>query len=354
MSWPMSSFRRGDLVRVRRREEILATLDSDGCLDGMPFMPEMLRYCGRAFRVGMVAHKTCEVAQQTLTARKIAAAVHLDGLRCDGSAHGGCEAACSIYWKDAWLEPGSGLEPTVEDPSPDRGVAEDPGDPLAHTVFRRPDGPGEAVRYSCQATRLFDATEPLAWWDPRQYARDIISRNHSAGHVISVLLLAFLRECLQRSPRGYRILKALREAAHRRLLGRSAPDFVGAIPLDEPTPTGRLGLKPGDLVRVKPLEEIVKTINRKRKNRGMHFDKEMVPYCGQVGRVRGSVTRLIHEATGEMLEMKEPCIILEGFVCRADYSESRLLCPRATYPYWREIWLEPVGERSEEGHAARA
>ena len=32
-----------DWVEVRSKEEILATLDSKGQLDGMPFMPEMLR-----------------------------------------------------------------------------------------------------------------------------------------------------------------------------------------------------------------------------------------------------------------------------------------------------------------------
>src|SRR4051794_26168577 len=31
-----------DWVQVRSREEILATLDENGQLDGMPFMPEML------------------------------------------------------------------------------------------------------------------------------------------------------------------------------------------------------------------------------------------------------------------------------------------------------------------------
>jgi hypothetical protein len=24
--------------------------------------------------------------------------------RCDGQAHGGCQAGCSIYWKEAWLK----------------------------------------------------------------------------------------------------------------------------------------------------------------------------------------------------------------------------------------------------------
>jgi hypothetical protein len=42
MSWTLSCFRAGDFVEVRSGEDILATLDQDGCVDGMPFMPEML------------------------------------------------------------------------------------------------------------------------------------------------------------------------------------------------------------------------------------------------------------------------------------------------------------------------
>ena len=34
----------GNWVEVRSREEILKTLDGKGCLDEMPFMPEMLAY----------------------------------------------------------------------------------------------------------------------------------------------------------------------------------------------------------------------------------------------------------------------------------------------------------------------
>jgi len=40
--------------------------------------------------------------------------------------------------------------------------------------------------------------------------------------------------------------------------------------------------------------------------------------------------------------MKEPCIILEGVVCNAEYAQCRLNCPRAIYSYWRELWLERV------------
>ena len=41
----------GDWIEVRSKEEILRTLDVKGCLDGLPFMPQMFQYCGQRFRV---------------------------------------------------------------------------------------------------------------------------------------------------------------------------------------------------------------------------------------------------------------------------------------------------------------
>ena len=52
----------GKWVEVRSSDEILATLDSDGSLDALPFMPELLRYCGKRFRVYKVAHKSCDTS----------------------------------------------------------------------------------------------------------------------------------------------------------------------------------------------------------------------------------------------------------------------------------------------------
>lgn len=345
MTWTMSQFRRGDLVEVRSADEVLQTLDGRGCLEEMPFMPEMLQYCGRRFRVGMVAHKTCEIARQTLTARRLNAAVHLEGLRCDGGAHGGCEAACNLFWKDAWLKP-------VED----AGTTPQPGAPIEPQLARGMDAgnrlfkntriagetDGDEVRYSCQATCLYDASSPVTWWDLRQYIRDVTSGNRSVSDVVRASVLSLLTHILRRTPIGYRLIKALRERFHRWSMGRDVPDFEGAIAPNERTPEGRLDLKPGEYVRIKPKEEIEKTLNKKRKNRGMYFDVEMTPYCGQVARVRGSVKQLINEATGQMIKMQQPCIILDDVVCRGEYSECRLMCPRALYPFWRELWLERV------------
>ena len=59
----------GDFVEVRSLKEILATLDSAGTLEGMPFMREMVRYCGKRFRVAKRAHKTCDTVNHTGGAR---------------------------------------------------------------------------------------------------------------------------------------------------------------------------------------------------------------------------------------------------------------------------------------------
>ena len=95
-------------------------------------------------------------------------------------------------------------------------------------------------------------------------------------------------------------------------------------------------------MRIKPVAEILPTLNRKGQNRGLTFDPEMVPYCGGKYQVRGVVRRLIDEPTGRMLEMKNPCIALEGVVCNSEYSEKRFMCPRGILSYWRPIWLDEV------------
>ena len=101
-------------------------------------------------------------------------------------------------------------------------------------------------------------------------------------------------------------------------------------------------------MRVKSRAEIEATLDHANYNRGLSFDGEMVRYCGRTARVRARVNRLIEESTGEMIEINSDCIILEGVVCAADYHR---FCPRAIYPYWREIWLERVEPADLDGDA---
>src|SRR5262245_64569676 len=75
-------------------------------------MPEMLQFCSRRFRVDKLAVKLCDTIGSTGMYR-MRNAVHLEGVRCDGQAHGGCQAGCLVYWKEAWLKrvPADGREP---------------------------------------------------------------------------------------------------------------------------------------------------------------------------------------------------------------------------------------------------
>ena len=97
-------------------------------------------------------------------------------------------------------------------------------------------------------------------------------------------------------------------------------------------------------MRVKSYEQILETLDPSAFNRGLSFDAELVPYCGKVFRVRTRIERFIDEKTGKMLKMKTPAVILHGAYCQSLYSGKRILCSRAGFSWWREIWLERVSE----------
>jgi hypothetical protein len=338
--WTLPTLKVGDLVEVRSKEEILATLDADGTLESMPFMPEMLQYCGRQIAVAAVAHKTCDTAHRT-GGRKLDRMVHLNGARCDGSAHGGCEADCNLFWREEWLRPVSPEQRRTSAKSgarPARGCTEE----RLHEATRATLLSAKTPPYRCQATQLFAASSALTWWDLRQYVYDVRTGNHRFGQVVRVLCLAATYQ-LMRLPLGYRMFRSLYGWLHVRLTGQPPPHVTGIIPQGATTPVESLGLRAGELVRVKPVNQIAATLNVTNKNRGMLFDVEEVPYCGKSFRVRGRVTRIINERSGCMLSMQSPCIILESVVCQGHYSQGRLLCPRAITPYWRENWLERAG-----------
>jgi len=334
----------GDWVEVRSKDAILSTLDETGCLDGMPFMPEMLRYCGKRFRVSKRAHKTCDTVHGT-GGRRVEGCVHLDGLRCDGSAHGRCDAACFLFWKVEWVKP---VEDSVEEHSPhaqaclqNDGIDEDD----LHAATQTSDGKA----YRCQATELPEATKPLDWWDLSQYVEDYRSGNVGVWRLIRDPLY-FLYCWMARKRIIGRVLRWINDRLRVLFGGLPYPMARGKIPKGESTPTAELNLQPGEIVRVKSFEKIRSTLNQANKNKGMYFDKEQVPYCGGTYRVRHRVERIIDEKTGEMIEMQTPSVILEGVVCQSRFSDRRLFCPRAIYSMWREVWLERVESPEAEIH----
>jgi hypothetical protein len=95
---------------------------------------------------------------------------------------------------------------------------------------------------------------------------------------------------------------------------------------------------------VKPYEEILGMLNSQNSHRGLFFDAELVPYCGETFRVRAQVSQFIDEKTGKMKRLKTPAVILENVWCRSRYSNHRMFCPRSIYSWWREEWLDRVDE----------
>jgi hypothetical protein len=315
----------GDVVEVRSEAEILATLDENGELDSLPFMPEMLRYCGQRLTVYKVANKTCDTLTRS-GMRKMANAVHLTGARCDGSAHGGCQAACLIYWKHDWLRKVGAADQAPAPPEPAPQLL-----PLLTIASRRPPAEDGTERYRCQATEMLRAApQVLPLKDLGQYVDDV--RTGNVGVLWSArALLVGLYNRLQ-DVTGKRLPPKLRLRGGRRW-GNVRGTAVK-------TPTGAIGLQPGDLVRIKSREEIAPTLNAELLNRGMGFDAEMGRMCGRTARVARRVDQIIDEHTGKMLHMRSPCIVLEGIICEGAYTAN---CPRAITPYWREIWLEKIG-----------
>lgn len=343
-SWKLG-LRAGDWVEVRSAAEILATLDDRGRLDGLPFMPEMLQYCGRRFRVAKSAHKTCDTVAGCRS-RWMANAVHLAELRCDGEAHGGCQAGCLIFWKEAWLEraprPGRRHRAAANVPRPSRPDPHEAARPSVPETLARgtrahdAGDPGGEERYTCQATELQRASTPLRWWDPRQYVKDLLSGNVRLDRFFVFLALGAYNRVMYLNWRG-------RPFRYPNIRGRAG----------ETTPTATVNLKPGELVQVRSKDEIMATINTDQRNRGLFFDVEMLPFCGKRYRVLRQVDKIIDERTGAMIHLPGVCLILDGVTCGGLLSRGRLFCPRGIYPYWHEIWLKRV-EPAERGTKTEA
>jgi hypothetical protein len=310
--------RRGELVEVLPAAAILATLDDTGSLGGVPFMPEMLGHLGRRFRVEARVERACDTVCGT-GARHMPGTVLLDDLRCDGAAHGGCQAGCRFYWKEAWLRQVSTDEPTT---TPSDETARRELERLAEeNATRQSDG---KTVFRCQATEFFRATEPISWHDLGSLFGEFTCGNVGPWRLVRVGVRVFVTELQHQTGRFTNFPFKKRGGAT-----QSAE---------------RLELEPGELVQVRSKREIARTLDESGKNRGLWFDKEMVPFCGKTHRVQARVERFINEQTGELVELKNDCLILEGVVCSGDLSDRRWFCPRAIYPWWREAWLQRVKE----------
>lgn len=292
---------KGEVVEVLPWNEIVRTLDENGSLDGLPFMPEMLPYCGRKLTVTQRLERTCEELEGGM--RRIRSVVFLNDLRCDGSAHGGCQKGCCFLWKDAWLR------------RPVEAMEENDGGPPVYPFPCSFDD----QRYMCQSTELLRATSPISALDVASYFRDLRARTYGAAELLRIVYRAA----------SHRIRCRLSHKSHRVLEGTCIQ-----------TTRRTLNLMPGEWVRVKSAEQIAETVNKRGKNRGLAFTVEMLPFCGRTFRVLRRLEKMIDERTGKLISL-EGTVILENVICDGCHI-LRGGCPKQNYHYWREVWLERV------------
>ncbi len=322
-----SRLRPGDWVEVRSADEILHGLDTTGTLDGLPFMPEMVEFCGKRFRVFQrVVQAVVDGAslgnysESFVREFKNNDVVLLEGLRCSGVAHGGCQRGCMVFWKEAWLRK-VGAATSQPEPLPE-------GCARLRARLKTTTGP---ETYFCQSSEFVKATNPLSQLQRfKKCFAAVRAGNCSLPEMVRQLMVWTWWK------------------VHRKLLGEYPRGT------QKKTPAEVLALQPGEGVEVKPLDEIIATLDEKGKNRGLHFSPDMIPCCGRRYSVRSRADKFIAEGTGEMRQFRNT-VILEGALCdSATYSFGG--CPRSDFLYWREIWLKRVQPKGsiEDGAASPA
>jgi hypothetical protein len=297
------------LMRVKSPSDILKTLDGDGKLDGLPFMPEMAAFCGTCIRVHRSARRTCVVGHGF---REMKDAVFLQDARCDGSFHDRCHRACLLFWKNAWLAPAG--SPAIAQPEWSAH------DVVAAARLRRlPTRDG--ARYVCQSTALESATTALHRWDVRPLLREILARELSLSDFGRILV-----RTLWRRARG------------------GTQEQLAGVPGAKSR--GNLNLRRGEWVAIKPIEALRHNLDEKGRNCGLAFPPTMHHAIGRSYRVAFPVRQIILEQTGMMVRL-DNTVALDGVLCEG---VTVALCPRAEFLYCRESWLsrgmapaDPVG-----------
>lgn len=294
-------------MRVRSEKEIAFTLDVHGKLEGMPFMPEMARYCGQIFRVYRRTGKTC-VEGHSL--RRLNSTVLLEGLRCDGAFHDGCQRNCLYFWKEAWLEP------FAIDDSGAGGFKEATlsGELSAWASYL---STRSHERYVCQSTELLSATEHLSRWNFTHFFSEIRDGELTIGRFLLILL-----NTVSDRLRGLFGLKSVH----------------AVIGTKEESSRGGLDLKTGDWVEVKSPAEIRLTLDPEGRNHGLSFEPDMVDFANRRFQVEFPIKKIILEQTGKMIPLANT-VALKGVACAGLCTKN---CPRNNTLYWREIWLKKI------------
>lgn len=306
------TFHPGDFVEVKTPDEILRTLDAEGAIDHVPFMPEMLEFCGRRFQVARHVVTTCLTGHGSPRSFNANDVFTLDGLRCSGAAHDGCQKACMIFWREAWLRKVEA--PPAQSTKNAQSYVDLPGTERLRARLKVLNG---SKAYFCQASELLKATYHLSTrlGKLRAYFWGLRAGNYNFLQILQFFAIW------------------LRFRLYLLFFG------VYAHGSNKSSPKESLRLRSGEWVEVKSLENIIQTLNINGLHGGLSFTPDMGRACGKRYRVKGRIDKIIIDGTGEMRQLRDT-VCLEGGTCGCAYLGLGMGgCSRNEYSYWREIWL---------------
>ena len=256
---------------MRSAREILATLDDDGTVRGSRrSCPRCSSTSASGIRVSKRLEKICDYFAEAAEPRSLrpergAAAVNL---RCDGSAHDGCHG------------------PTAGSSGRRRGCAHvvaqhAPHDPeaeaaalaeLERRVQRRSVSRGSSTTdpeevWRCQATEAPRASTPI-----RRPTR--VGRTSESSRAGTSAIWRLLARCVPCALRSASVGSCGSSTSCR---SRSRARIVSRV--------RRLDLEPGDVVEVRSLEEIGRTLDERGDSAASSTSAEMAPACGKRFRV---------------------------------------------------------------------
>ena len=119
---------------------------------------------------------------------------------------------------------------------------------------------------------------------------------------------------------------------------------VGRLPLrdtrcsesvDKTSQLAHYLVQPGDMVRIRSIDEIQKTLDRSGRTRGCLFTPGMYNFCGKEYRVSRTVNHFFDETKRRMCRCNN-LFLLEGVHC------SPSTCDRRCFYFWHVSWLQKI------------
>lgn len=99
-----------------------------------------------------------------------------------------------------------------------------------------------------------------------------------------------------------------------------------------------LSLQPGEVIEVRPIEQILSTLDDTGRYKGLRWMSSQQIYCGKRLKVFKRLETMILESTREIRKTKNT-VLLEGAICDG---EDWYGCDRSCFFFWREVWLKRV------------